>query len=93
MLLKFKPIVDTSTCYYNGGSYLNELLNPHTQNEFIIRDSFDAANKIKLILPEVFDDRYIFASFDVESLFMNVPLQPAINIILDHVYNNKLIAT
>ena len=93
MLRKFRPIVDTSTCYYNGGSYLNELLNPLTQNEFIIRDSFDAANKIKSILPEVFDDGYIFASFDVESLFMNVPLQPAINIILDHVYNNKLIAT
>ena len=32
-------------------------------------------------------------SFDVESLFTNVPLQQTINIILDCVYNNKLIAT
>ena len=70
-----------------------ELLNPLTQYEFIIRDFFDAANKIKSILPEVFDDGYIFSSFDVESLFTNVPLQRTININFDRVYNNKLIAT
>ena len=48
VLPKFRPIVHTtSTCYYNVGSYLTELLNPLTQNEFIFRDSFDAANKIR----------------------------------------------
>ena len=93
VLPKFKTIVDTSTCYYNVGSYLTKLLNPLTQNEFIIRDFFDAANKIKSIPSKVFDDGYIFVSFGVESLFMNVPLHQTINIILDHVYNNKLIAT
>ena len=72
---------------------MTELLNPLTQNEFIIRDSFDAANKIKSILPKVFNDGYIFASFNVESLFTNVPLQRTINIILDRVYNNKLVTT
>ena len=35
----------------------------------------------------------MFASFDVESLFTNVLLQRTINIILDRVYDNKLIAT
>ena len=92
MLPKFRPILDTtSTCYNNVGSYLTKLLNPLTQNEFIIRDCFDAANKIKSIPPKVFDDGYIFASFGVESLFTNVPLHQTINIILDRVYNNKLI--
>ena len=92
-LPKFRPIVDTtSTCYDNVCSYLTELLNPLTQNEFIIRDSFDAANKIKSIPPEVFDDWYIFVFFNVESLFTNVPLQRTINIILDRVYDNKIIA-
>ena len=91
VLPKFRPIVDTtSTCYYNVGSYLTELLNPLTENEFIFRDSFDAAKKIKSILPEVSNDGYIFASFDVESLFMNVLLQRTVNIVLDCVYNNKL---
>ena len=92
VLPKFKTIVDTSTCYYNVGSYLTKLLNPLTQNEFIIRDFFDAANKIKSIPSKVFDDGYIFVSFGVESLFMNVPLHQTINIILDRVYN-KLTAT
>ena len=75
-LPKFRPIVDTtSTCYDNVCSYLTELLNPLTQNEFIIRDSFDAANKIKSVPQEAFDDGYIFGSFDIESQLMNVPLQ------------------
>ena len=39
------------------------------------------------------NDGYMFPSFDVESLFTNVPLQRNINIISDRVYNNKLIAT
>ena len=43
--------------------------------------------------PEVFVDGYIFASFDVESLFTNVAPQRTINIILDCVYNNNFIAT
>ena len=59
----------------------------------MIRDSFDVANKIKSVPPEVFDGWYIFASFDAESLFTNVPLQATIKIILDRVYNDKLIAT
>ena len=94
VLPKFRTIVDTnSTCYYNVGSYLTELLNPLTQNEFIIKDSLDAANKIKSFPPEVFDGGYIFAFFNVESLLTYVPLQLTINVILDRVYNNKLIAT
>ena len=94
VLPKFRPIVETtSTCYDNVGSYLTELLNPLTQNEFMIRDSFDPANKINSVQPEVFDDGYILASFNVEPLFTNMPLQRTINIIFDRVYNNKLIAT
>ena len=93
MLPKFKSIVDTTfTCYYDVGSYLTELLNPLTQNEFMIGDSFDAANKIKSILPEAFDDGYIFVSFNVESLFTNVPLPRTINIVLESVYKNNFIA-
>ena len=94
VLPKFRLSVDTtSTCYYNVGSYLTELLNPPTQNEFIIGDSFDATNKIKSVPPEFFDDGYIFAYFDVKSLFTNVPLQQTISIILDRVYDNKFVAS
>jgi hypothetical protein len=36
---------------------------------------------------------YKFVSFDVESLFTNVPLRRTINIILDRVYKQNLIDT
>ena len=48
-----------STCCYNVASYLTKLLYLLTQNEFMIIDSFDAANKIKSVPPEVFDGGYV----------------------------------
>ena len=94
VLPKFRPIVDTtSICCYNAACYLTKLLYLLTQNEFMIIDSFDAANKIKSVPPEVFDDGYVLASFDMKSLSTNVPLQRTIKIILDRVYDKKLIAT
>ena len=73
MLLKRGDLIvdKTSTCYWNAGSS-TELLNPLTQNKFIIRDSFDADNKIKSFPLEVFHDGYIFTSFDVELLLKNL---------------------
>ena len=92
VLPKFRLIVDiTSTCYYNVGSYLTELLNPLTQNEFIIRDSFDAANEIKSVPQEAFDDGYVFGSFDIESVY---ECATSVNYQYNFsVYNNKLLAT
>ena len=41
-----------------------------------LKDTFDAANKlIKAIPPALFAEGYEFISFDVESLFTNVPFQ------------------
>ena len=37
-------------------------------------------------------DEYTFVSFDVESLFANVPLKKTIEIILNRVYNEKKIS-
>ena len=75
------------------GKYISELLQPLTQNEFTLKDTFDAASRIKLIPSELFDQGYKFVSFDVESLFTNVPLQRTLEIIVDRIYNKKLIDT
>lgn len=40
-----------------------------------------------------FWEGYQFVSFDVESLFTNVPLKQAVNVILDRIYNHNLIET
>ena len=69
------------------------MLQPLTYNDYNLEDSFDAVKRIRSIPPELFDDDYQFVSFDVQSLFTNVPVIKTINIILDRVYNKELINT
>ena len=88
---KFRPIIETTnTLYYKIGQYLPSYL---TINNYTPKDSFDAANKIKSVPSEMFEERYQFVSFDVEPLFTNVPLNKTINIILDRIYRQKLLKT
>ena len=93
-LPSFRPIIDTtSTPYYNIGKFLSSLLQPLTHNDYNLKDSFDAVKRIRSVPPELFDDDYQFVSFNVQSLFTNEPVKKTINIILDRVYNKKLINT
>ncbi|XP_066913068.1 uncharacterized protein [Clytia hemisphaerica] len=93
-LPKFRPIVDTTgTPHYGIGKYLSSLLNPLTQNEFTLKDSFDASSRINQIPKELFDEGFQYVSFDVVSLFTNVPLKKTIDIILKRVYDQELITT
>ena len=69
------------------------MLQPLTHNDYNIKDSFHAVNRIKSIPPELFDEDYQFVSFDAQLLFTNVPVKKRINIILDRVYNKKLTKT
>ena len=49
---------------------------------------------VVLFIPKkLLENDYVFVSFDVTSLFNNVPLQRTIDIIVDQVYNKKLIKT
>ena len=93
-LPSFRPIVDCmGTVYSKLGKYLSELLYPLSVNEHSIKDSFDMANAIKSIPKTLIDEGYVFVSFDVTSLFTNVPLKKTVDIILDRVYNMNLIQT
>ena len=89
-----RPIVDTiGSTHYGVGKFISKLLHPLTQNQYHLKDSFDAAEKISGIPRQLYDDGYRFVSFDVKSLFTNVPLNKTIEIILDRVYNKKVIST
>ena len=68
-------------------------MNPLTQNEYAVKDSFDAAQRIQQIPQNLFDEGYRYVSFDAVSLFTNVPLKRTVDVILDRVYNDKLIKT
>ena len=91
----FRPIIDTiGTIHSSVGKYLSEVLYPLTQNQFSLKDLFDAANRINSILPEVKNcNDLVFVSLDVVSLFTNFPLKKTVNIILKRVYNKKEIST
>ena len=94
-LPSFRPIIDTiGSTHYNVGNYITKLLNPLRQNEYSLKDTFDAAERIKKIPKELIrNEEYTLISLDAVSLFTNVPLRMTVNIILGRVYNQKLIKT
>ena len=72
----FRPIIDTTnTPYYEVGKFLTSLLEPLTKNQYVVKDSFEAVDRIKDIHKEYFEQGYKYVSFDVESLFTSVPLK------------------
>ena len=75
------------------GSFSAKLFILLTQNNFVIKESFDAANIFREIPAGLFDKGYVFASFHKESLSKNVPLERTINIILERVYSRKLVTS
>lgn len=89
-----RPIVDTiGSTHYGVGKFITRLLNPLTLNDYSLKDSFDAAARIGAIPDSLYDEGYTMVSFDVKSLFTNVPLQKTIDVILDRVYNQQRIQT
>ena len=90
----FHPIVNTTgTTHYGVGKYLSSLLNPLTLNEYSLKDSFEATQQIHSIPTELFAQGYRYVSFDLVSLFTNVPLKNTIEIILKRVHNDQLVQT
>ena len=53
--------------------FLSSLLNAFTINNYSVKESFEAAKRIQFIPPELFNQEHKFISFDVTSLFINVP--------------------
>ena len=58
-----------------------------------MKDSFEATNCIQNIPFSLFVNGNKYVSFDVESLFTNVPIKKTINIILIRIYNDQTIST
>ena len=87
--LKFRPIISqVGTFTYNAaqeiGNYLKPLI---ADNDFLINNTQDFASIIKAQPPLNHDEEFV--SYDVESLFTNVPIHETIEYILDEIYINK----
>ena len=90
----FRPIIDTTNTPYSGiGNYLKNVLHPLTINRYSMKDSFEANDEIRKMNFSLLNEGYRLVSFDVVSLFTNVPLRRTINVILERIYKDKVIET
>ena len=79
-----RPILSaTGTTTYKLAKFCDKLLKPITTNEYTIRDSFSFAKEV-----EEFDPNIIIASFDIKSLFTNLPLTESIGLCVEDLYGN-----
>ena len=89
--LPLRPIVSNiGTATYKTSKFLAELLAPLGKSQYTVSSTKEFITKIKDVVPP---DGYQMISFDVVSLFTNVPLDKTIDIIIKKVYKEKRIKT
>ena len=82
----FRPIVSAiNTPGYNLAKFLIHILEPLTDNEFTVKDSFSFAKEITK-----YDSSLFIASLDVGLLFTTIPLKETINNCVSDLHNKNL---
>ena len=74
--------IGTSTCKI--AKFLILTLEPLTSNEYTIKDSFTFAEEL-----QSFDAKLVMASFNIESLFTNIPLQETIDLCVENLFQDR----
>ena len=88
--IKFRPIVDqTGTATYDAAKVIGEYLKPLALNEYKINDCLKFPDMIKELPPLQKNEKYV--SYDVDSLFTNIPLKETIDYIIHKIYNEKFL--
>jgi hypothetical protein len=84
-----RPIISAVGNYnYKLAKWLVEIFSPLLDNnKYILKDTFDFVNKVSK-LNTIIDKSML--SFDVESLFTNIPILETIDIILKRIYSNEI---
>lgn len=89
--LPLRPIISNiGSATYNTSKYLAKFLTPLTKSTYTTESSLDFISSLK---GEKIPHNYKLVSFDVTSLFTNVPLEQTIDIILKRTYVEKVIET
>ena len=89
--LPLRPVISNcGTATYEISKHLASVLSPLTKNEYTVNDTRDFINRLKRVSA---NDGDKVVSFDVASLFTNVPLDYTIDVILRKIYTEKLIST
>ena len=83
---KLRPIVSSiGTFNYNLARFLCDLLSPLVPNDYSCKDMFSFVSQIKNANPS-----RKFVSYDVTTLFTNIPLQETIDIATNLIFNHNL---
>ena len=82
-----RPIISSIGTYnYKLAKYLDSLIKPLLDNDrFMLKDSFEFVNNIS----KVKNNNLYMVSFDVESLFTNIPVDETIEILVKMIYIKK----
>ena len=81
-----RPIFSAiGTPSYNLSKFFVPILNPLTRNQYSVLNSYDFSAKLQNLS---FNNCYI-VSYDVESLFTNIPVHQTIDIIVDKLFHNQ----
>ena len=84
-LSSFRPILSAiGTPTYKLAKFLVPMLEPLTTNEYTIKDSFTFTEEL-----QSFDSKLVVASFDIESLFTNIPLQETIYLCVENLFRDR----
>ena len=85
--LKLRLIIDqTGTCYHKTGKLIAEYLKPLTKNEFVITTTQQLLSMLNNV--PLFEDEE-GVSYNLESLFTNIPIKETIDFICDEICNRK----
>ena len=81
-----RPVLNTiGTFNYNLAKFFVPLLEPLTTNEYTLKNSLEFIKEIN----EINFNNKIMASFDIQSLFTNIPLNETIKIITNELYKES----
>ena len=81
----FRPILSAiNTPSYRLAKFFVPLLSEFTKNEFVVKDSFSFSTDVRNQNPDLF-----MTSFDIDSLFTNLPLDETIDICITKVFKRK----
>ena len=81
----FRPVLSAiGTATYNLAKFFVPILQDFTVNEYTVNDSFSFCKEIKNQ-----DSSLFMTSFDIQSLFTDIPLDETINICVDRAFQNK----
>ena len=84
-LPSFRPILSAiGTPTHKLAKFLVPMLEPLTTNEHTIKDSFTFSEKL-----QSFDSKVVMASFDIELLFTNIPLQETIDLCVENLFQDR----